>query len=208
MLMQKTMPMNILGRNITFFNQRSAEWTHPYEYEGHGTLKSSGCGIFALCHCVQWLTGKVPIAEELADFAVTFGGRGDDGTDRPLLLHTLMAHNKAAELGFRYEEDGLLNNHELLYNFLKEERGVSMANIRVGHIITFVAAREADGEKQLLVIDSHSESVDPRVIHGVRESLPGTLLTWHEEAGCRQSCAAFWVGLSMARDFNLLHRID
>ena len=208
MLMDNTMPMQIEGREIVFFNQRSEKWTHPYPYEGHGNLKNSGCGIFALCHCAQWLTGEVPSAEDLADFSVRWGGRGDDGTDRPALLHALMVHNRAAELGFRYEEDGLLNDKDKLFDFLISERGVCMGNIRVGHIVTFVAAREKDGDRQLLVIDSHSESMDPRVLHGVRKSLPQTMLTWREEAGLRQSCAAFWVDSALARDYNLLHRID
>lgn len=203
--MQKTMPMTILGRTITFFNQRCEDWTHPYEYQGRGTLKTSGCGIFSLCHCAQWLTGRVPSAEDWADFAVQYGGRGDDGTDRPLLLHTLSAHHRAEALGFRYEEDGLLNDQERLFDFLQKGQGVSMGNIRVGHIVTFLSAREINGEKQLLVLDSAADNANPRVVHGVREVLPDTLVTVVDDL---PRYGAYWVDLAMARDYNLLHRIS
>lgn len=202
--MCKTIPMTILGRTLTFFNQCSEDWTHPYEYQGRGNLHTSGCGIFSLCHCVQWLTNSVPSAEELADFAVTYGGRGDDGTDRPLLLHTLSAHHRTDALGFRYEEDGLLNDQDRLFTFLQQHQGVSMGNIRVGHIVTFLASREVHGEKQLLVLDSAADNANPRIIHGVREALPDTLVTI---ADGLPRYGAYWVDLSMARDFNLLHRI-
>ena len=44
--------VTVNGRTLRFLNQRSREWTHPYEYPPHpgGTLTSSGCGIFSACH--------------------------------------------------------------------------------------------------------------------------------------------------------------
>lgn len=81
----KTKAINLGNRTLLFHNQRCKEWTHPYPYQGEGNLANSGCGIFALCHAAQWLTGRCPNAEALADFSVREGGRGDDGTDRPAL---------------------------------------------------------------------------------------------------------------------------
>ena len=201
------------GREITLYNQRCRDWTHPYPYQGEGNLANSGCGIFSLCHCAQWLTGQVQAPEKWADFAVEKGGRGDDGTDRPELLHTLMTHGEAAKLGFRYEEDGLRNDLDTLYAFLLAHRGVSMCNLRVGHIVSLVDARERDGRRELLAIDSYSESGDPRVRDHVTEVLPGSeiLFPIRSESGLVTGealhYAAFWVEASLPRDFNLLYRV-
>lgn len=41
-------PITVLGRRMTFFNQRCKSWTHPYAYQqGTETLSSAGCGIFS-----------------------------------------------------------------------------------------------------------------------------------------------------------------
>ena len=46
------------GRKILFCNQKSADWTHPYEYEHNGSdLSDAGCGVFALVHAVEWMHG-------------------------------------------------------------------------------------------------------------------------------------------------------
>lgn len=205
--------IQVEGRKITFFNQRNKEWTHPYAYQNTETLSSAGCGIFSLCHCAQWLTGHVQIPEKWADFSCANGGRGDDGTDRPALLHALMATGMNTHLGFRYEEDGLRNDLDTLYDFLLNKRGVSMCNLRVGHIVSLVAAREKDGIKQVLAIDSYSESAAEKVRDHVLEIIPGSevLYTVKNQQGLpvgeNTAYAAFWVEASLPRDFNLLHSI-
>ncbi|MBE5802932.1 MAG: hypothetical protein E7316_00290 [Clostridiales bacterium] len=201
------------GRKITFFNQRNRDWTHPYAYHNTENLSSAGCGIFSLCHCAQWLTGHVQTPEKWADFSCANGGRGDDGTDRPGLLHALMSTGMNTLLGLRYEEDGLRNDLDILYQFLLNGDGVAMCNLRVGHIVSLVAAREKDGVRQVLAIDSYSESASEKVRDHVIEVLPGSEVTYAVKnaagliVGESTAYAAFWVDASLPRDFNLLHRI-
>ena len=208
-----TKPITVLERNLIFFNQRSRDWTHPYPYHNAENLSSAGCGIFSLCHCAQWLTGDVQMPERWADFSCANGGRGDDGTDRPALLHALMETGMAERLGFRYEEDGLRNDLDTLYDLLLHEECVSMCNLRVGHIVALVAAREQDGRKQVLAIDSYSESASEKVRDKVIEVLPGSDIVYEVKNGSGVSVgqgvsyAAFWVDASLPRDFNLLYRI-
>ena len=206
--------ISVLGRDIAYFNQRSRDWTHLYQWENNGsTLSNAGCGIFSLCHCAQWLTGREEKPEFWADFSCAHGGRGDDGTDRPALLHALQATGDAARLGFRYEEDGLRNDLDTLYDFLLNERGVSMCNLRVGHIVSLVAARSLYGRRQLLAIDSVAESSAEKVRDHVIEVVPGTEIVHAVRSasgllvGETTSYAAFWVDAALPRDFNLLHRI-
>ncbi len=209
----KTREIRVLDRPLTFFNQRCRDWTHPYPYHNDETLSSAGCGIFSLCHAAAWLTGETQSPEAWADFSVRAGGRGDDGTDRPALLHALQATGEAARLGFRYEEDGLRNDLEALWTHLAEGRGVAFCNLRVGHIVCLVAARERAGRRELLAIDSYSESADQRVRDHVREVLPGSEILWPvrsaagDTVGFTLSYGAFWVDADLPRDFNLLHRL-
>ena len=159
------------GKTVTVLNQRSRLWTHPYDYKTPqtATLSSAGCGVFSVCHCGQWLTGKEFSAEELADFSMANGGRGDDGTDRPALLAAMMEKGLAKRFGFRYEMDGLRNDLDVLWNHLYEHRGISLCNLRVGHIVSLLDARIADGEKQVLVLDSYSETMEPKIMPIVRQ---------------------------------------
>lgn len=205
----------LLGRNVAFFNQRCRDWTHPYEWEHNGsTLSNAGCGIFALCHCAQWLTGREENPEKWADFSCRTGGRGDDGTDRPALLHALQVSGEAAHLGFSYEEDGLRNDLDVLYDFLLKERGVAMCNLRVGHIVALVAAREIGGVRQVLAVDSYSESAAEKVRDHVLEVIPGSEIVYPVRnaggliVGENTAYAAFWVEASLPRDFNLLRRLS
>lgn len=213
MTVEKNTEMTILGRSFLYYNQHSKSWTHPYKWEGKGSLATSGCGIFSLCHAIQWLTGKRPSAEAWADFSKQNGGRGDDGTDRPALLHALQISGEAAKNGFFYEEDGLRNDTDTLYDFLLNERGVAFCNLRVGHIVTLVTAREKDGIRQVLAIDSCAESASEKVRDHVIEVLDGTAVTAPIrnasglEVGQTTSFAAFWVEAKLPRDFNLLHRL-
>ncbi len=210
----KTKALTLLGYDLTFFNQRCKDWTHPYAYQNTSTLSSAGCGIFALCHGVQWLTGEVQRPEQWADFSCANGGRGDDGTDRPALLHALEASGHAAHLGFRYEEDGLRNDLDTLWDFLIQGRGVSLCNLRVGHIVCLTAARVKDGMRQLLAIDSYSESASEKVRDHVLEVVEGSEIIYPVKnasglvVGEGTSYAAFWVDAALPRDFNLLHRLS
>ena len=50
----KRMDIQVLDRNMAFFNQRCRAWSHPYEWEHNGsTLSNAGCGIFSLCITVD-----------------------------------------------------------------------------------------------------------------------------------------------------------
>lgn len=210
----KTKQITVLGRDLTYFNQHHHGWDHPYAWQDNKKdLCDSGCGIFSLCHASQWLTGTVRSPEEWADFACTYGGRGDDGTDRPVLLQTLMDHHRAEELGFSYHGDGLRNDNDTLFDHLLREKGVSLCNLRVGHIVCLVAARELDGRREVLAVDSVAESDSEKVRDHVSEVLPGTENTCilYNRAGLpvgtKTSFGAFWVSADLPRDFNLLHRL-
>ena len=213
MLTPMSVPMIIEGREILFRNQRHPGWTHPYPYLGGETLHTSGCGVFALCHCLQWLTGRIHQPEDIADLSVACGGRGDDGTDRPGLLSGLEKRGLAASMGFAWRGGGLENDLPRLYAFLRKEQGVAMANIRPGHIVALLAARETEGTRQILVVDSFSESSDPRVQPHVIAPVPGTRVSFDlpVQGGAplrREGHAAFWVAADCPRDYTLLHRIQ
>lgn len=201
------------GRSLTFYNQRCRAWTHPYAYQNNATLSDAGCGIFALCHGAEWLTHQVQRPEVWADFSVQHGGRGDDGTDRPALLHALQSSGNAARLGFRYEEDGLRNDLDTLWDFLYQGKGVALCNLRVGHIVCLVSARIKDGQKQLLAIDSCAESASEKVRDHVLVVVEGSEISYSIQnhagltVGEGLAYAAFWVEASLPRDFNLLHRL-
>lgn len=202
-------------RTLRFLNQRSREWTHPYEYPPHpgGTLTSSGCGIFSACHAAEVMSGKRVSPELLADFSCREGGRGDDGTNRPKLLAAMQEKGLAASYGFRYDGDGLLNDHESLWKTM-QEGGCALCNLRVGHIVTLIAAREQNGERQLLAMDCHSESGDERVrdhvIEVVETSAVVSPITNQRGlvTGYQVNYGLFWVPLSLPRDFNLLHPLN
>lgn len=203
------------GKNMTVYNQRSRLWVHPYDYQTpqKATLSSAGCGVFSVCHCGQWLTGSVFSPEELADFSMANGGRGDDGTDRPALLAAMMREGWAARFGFRYEMDGLRNDIDTLQDHLLRHRGVALCNLRVGHIVSLMDARERAGEIQVLVIDSYSETLDPRVLPVVREIVEDSAILSSERndhgayLGDQRQFAIYWAACDSIRDFNLLHAI-
>lgn len=209
----KELYLNALGRELRLLNQRCAQWTHPYEYAPNpgGTLKSSGCGIFSTCEAVEVLSGKRISPEELADFSCRVGGRGDDGTNRPMLLKGMVEAGLDKEYGFVYNLDGHLNDHALLWDCLCKG-GVALCNIRPGHIVTLIDCRVVDGEKQILVMDCHSESADERVRESVREVLENSVIRYPVYnaqgvlTGVNCTHALFWVPLTMAKDFDLLHK--
>ena len=202
-------------RELTLYNQRSLEWTYPYEYAPNpgGTLKNSGCGVFSLCEAVEKLCGLKLRPEDVADFSCKVGGRGEDGTDRPVLLRGIVDNGLAREYGFRYDLDGHLNDHDKLWDCLRKD-GAALCNLRVGHIVTLIGCRvAANGEKQVLAMDCHSESADERVSKYVRETVPGSLITYPVEneegviTGYQQSYGMFWVPLDLPKDFDLLHHL-
>ena len=203
------------GKAMTVFNQRSRLWNHPYDYQTpqKATLSNAGCGVFSICHCGQWLTDKVFEPDELADFSMANGGRGDDGTDRPALLSAMMRKGLAAEYGFRYAYDGLRNDKDTLWTHLTEKRGVALCNLRVGHIVALVGARIENDEKQVLVIDPYSETLDDRIRPIVREVIKDSAITSHVVSGTdvflgyQTQYAVYWAACGTIRDFNLLHAL-
>lgn len=198
------------GMNIRYFNQIHKGWTHPYEYEHNGSdLHDAGCGVFSMAVVIQRLSGQEVDPNALADFSCACGGRGDDGTDRPELLSGMVRAGKDQEYGFRYDGDGLVNDHALLWKVLSEG-GCAMCNLRVGHIVAVIDCREVNGEKQMLVVDSACESSDRRVRDSVREILPESAVTYLVHNGDGLACglsishSVYWVALDTAKDFNLI----
>ena len=208
----KFIDVHITDRVIRLYNQRCREWTHPYEYAPNpgGTLTNSGCGIFSLCECIEMLSGKRVAPEELADFSVREGGRGEDGTDRPALLRALAAKGLDAEYGFAYQPAEQINDRELLWKCLSSG-GCALTNLRAGHIVALLDCRIAeDGERQVLAMDCHSESADERIASEVREVIGESEIQYDvmNDAGVRVgkaiSCGLFWVPITLAKNFDLL----
>ena len=207
-----TKGITVLERNLIFFNQRSRDWTHPYPYHNEENLSSAGCGIFSLCHCAQWLTGDVQMPERWADFSCANGGRGDDGTDRPMLLKAMQEAGRLEKIGLRYDGDGLLNDHDALWANL-EQGGVALTNLRVGHIVAVVDHRLVNGESQLLIMDSARDSMHPNVRNSICEVVPQSRVCakYTNRRGVVTQegyhYGMFWVTIEQTSDFNLLHKI-
>lgn len=209
----KTRLIRYGDREILFHNQKSADWTHPYGYgEEKSDLCGAGCGIFAIAHAVEWMTGRRIDVEALADFSLQNGGRDDTGTDRPALLSAMQRAGLAREMGFEYRFDGLRNDHQALAGVL-EAGGAALCNLRVGHIVCLVDIRERGGEKQVLAMDSVCESVREKLRDSVRECVPGSEIVFRVknaaglEVGRAVQYALFWVPLSLPMDFNLLNKL-
>ena len=202
------------GRTLRLYNQRCREWTQDYGYQGaYASLSSSGCGVFSIGNAVCFLNGIRVDAGALAAFSMENGGRGDDGTDRPALLSALEEKGWARRYGFSYKGDGLRNDLDTLYRHLLDG-GAGLGNLRVGHIVAMVQAREKDGEKQVLALDPYSETNDARITPAVRETVPGSevisavLNEKGEPVGYQLTYAMYWMPLAHVHDFNLLHRED
>ena len=209
----KTIELIYAGRQLRLCNQRCRDWTYPYGYlDGDDTLSHAGCGIFSAVHASQWLTGVFHAPEELARFSLDHGGRGDDGTDRPALLQAMMEQGLAREYGFSYHGDGLLNDLPALFQHLLNGNA-ALCNLRVGHIVALLSAREVNGVRQVLAADSYSESMDRRIADHVCEVIPGSEIistvenTHGTVVGIQRAYALFWAELGIVRDFNLLHRL-
>ena len=209
----KTIEFDYAGRHLKLCNQRCRDWTHPYGYlDNDNTLSHAGCGIFSIVNASQWLTGVFHDPDELAQFSLDHGGRGDDGTDRPVLLQAMQDAGLAREFGFSYCGDGLRNDLPVLFEHLMKGNA-ALCNLRVGHIVALVGAREQDGVRQVLAADPYSESMDSRVIERVCEVIPGSEIVSPAvndrglTVGWQKSYALFWAELDTVRDFNLLHRL-
>lgn len=209
----KTRLIRYQDREILFHNQKSAQWTHPYGFgEEQSDLCGAGCGLFAIAHAVEWMTGRRIDVEALADFSMANGGRDDSGTDRPTLLSAMQRIGLAREMGFEYRFDGLRNDHESLRQTLAEG-GTALCNLRVGHIVCLTRMREQNGELQALAIDSVCESAREKLRDSVRECVPGSEIVFQVKnaaglpVGMAVQYALFWVPLNGVMDFNLLHRI-
>lgn len=211
----KTAYIEYEGKKYRFLNQRSPEWTHPYEYQPNSgdTLSNSGCGIFSLCFVAEAMSEQIVSPEELADFSCQHGGRGDDGTDRPNLLAALQTHGLAEKYGFEYRFDGHLNDHEALWKTLVEG-GCALCNLRSGHIVALIGSRVVNHERQILALDSHSESGDSRISGFVREIAETSQVIFpiRNETGLITGYGVhygmFWVPLTLAKDFDLLHPLS
>ncbi|MBQ8537267.1 MAG: hypothetical protein IJ461_07700 [Clostridia bacterium] len=211
----KTKVIAYEDHTILFCYQSNPGWTHPYYYEnGDENLSDAGCGIFSLCHAVEWMHGIRLSAEEMADFSMANGGRGDDGTDRPGLLHGLMVTGMGKKIGLEYREDGLRNDLDALWEHMSTGKGTAFCNLRVGHIVAIVDARIVNGEKQLLVIDSVAESSRDMVRNHVREVIPQSLVIRHYKnkqglyVGQEHRYAMFWVTADLPKDFNLIYKVE
>lgn len=212
MITGKKIYLQYQGKDMTVFNQRSRLWTHDYGYidRSSSTLSSAGCGVFSVCHCGQWLTGKEFHPDTLADFSMDYGGRGDDGTDRPALLAAMQERGWAKEYGFEYKGDGLRNDLDVLKEHLLNHRGVALCNLRVGHIVSLLDARIVGDEVQALALDSYSETVHERVMPHVREVIEESAIYSYLKnendliIGERKQFALYWVNIDIVRDFNLL----
>ena len=209
----KTIELDYQGRRLRLCNQRCRNWTHPYGYlDNDNTLSHAGCGIFSIVNASEWLTGVFHDPDELAQFSLDHGGRGDDGTDRPVLLQAMTDLGLAREYGFDYHGDGLRNDLDTLYTHLLNGNA-ALCNLRVGHIVAIIGARERDGVRQVLAADPYSESMDSRVTDHVFEVVPGSeVISAVQNAhgltvGWQRTYALFWADLSIVRDFNLLRRV-
>lgn len=209
----KTIVVEYNEKKLTINNQKSKLWSHAYSYgKDNSTLSDAGCGLFAIAHVSNFLTGQDVSVEALADFACENGARDDTGTDRPTLLSALVRSGQAWQMGFDYHHDGLRNDHNSLKAHL-HAGGLALCNIRVGHIVLLCDIREIDGEAQVLVIDSYSESGDHRIIQNVCAVIEQSVIdapVYSKSkalAGYTRHYAMYWVPLSMARDFNLIYRL-
>ena len=208
-----TVSVPVGERVLTVYNQRNKRFTHPYcdEANPDGNLSSSGCGIFSCCELIEFMSGKTVSPEDMADFSCRVGGRDETGTNRPMLLKGIVDNGLDAEYGFNYVPADLSNDHDALWAALTSG-GCAMCNLRTGHITSLIGAREVGGEKQVLVLDCHSESADERVAPFVREVLPESAVTCpvRNEAGVitgyNTTYAAFWVPLTLCKNFNIINK--
>ena len=88
----------------------------------------------------------------------------------------MMAHGYAGQCGFSYQLDGLRNDLEALWEHMRAGNA-ALCNLRVGHIVALVDARETERGREYLVIDSYSESAHEKVKNAVREVVEASSIT-------------------------------
>ena len=208
----KIVHFNLYGMPLSFCNQSSEKWVYPYPYEGSDDdLCSSGCGLFSVVHAVECMQGFFCPPEVVAHFALKCGGRGDDGTDRPTLLRAMEKEGFAAKLGFSYNGEDLRNDKEALFEHLIEGNGTALCNLRVGHIVALIGARETEKGQEVLVIDSSSETDNIAIRNMITEVLPESRIRKEKKNADGMICsyaetyACYWAKMETVRDFNLLH---
>lgn len=208
----KTVHFNLCGMPFSFCNQSSEKWVYPYAYDNNGEdLCDAGCGIFSIVHAVECMQGFFCPPEIIARFSVLHGGRGDDGTDRPTLLRAMEKEGLAAKLGFCYHGEDLRNDKEALFDHLMEGNGTALCNLRKGHIVTLIGARETEKGQEVLVIDSSSETDNPAIRNMITQVLPESKILKEKRNADHLLCsmamtyAVYWAKLETVRDFNLLH---
>ena len=90
----------------------------------------------------------------------------------------------------------------------------ALCNLRVGHIVALLDAREENGKRQLLAMDSVAESAGEKVRNSVYGVVDGSLISYpiRNSAGLvvghGESYALFWVDAELPRDFNLLIKTE
>ena len=106
----------------------------------------------------------------------------------------------------------LLNDLPVLYDHLTVGNA-ALCNLRVGHIVALLGARESNGVRQVLAADPYSESADSRIADHVREVIPGSEIVSAVTnvsgltVGWQKTFAMFWADLSIVRDYNLLYKL-
>ena len=203
------------GKNLTFFNQRSDQWTYPYEHERapKDNLHTAGCGLFALSHGIQWLQNVKISPTELADFSKKHGGRGDDGADRPTLLAACMDQGLGQKYGFYYQKDGLLNDLDQLWQHIFIRKGIALCNLRKGHIVVLVEGAVYRNQKVYLAIDSYSENNSEKIRDCVLKVIEPSRVTASIKdekgtyIGTEDHYGMFWVDAQKPMDYNLIYRI-
>ncbi len=203
------------GRNITFYNQRSRLWTQPYAYVSapEEDLHAAGCGLFSLSHALEWMNDVKADPVELADFSLKYGGREEDGTNRPALLAACMDYGFGQKYRFRYDYDGLLNNKERLWEHISQKKGVALCNLRKGHIVALVDSKVMPtGERAFLAIDSFSESTRDTVRNHVLQVVEQSLVSSNQlnqsslYVGSSTQYGMFWVKAELPMDYNLIYK--
>lgn len=211
----KELHARILERDMVIFNQHSSDWNHVYNHpvDPFDTLKTAGCGIFSICHAVEWLTGRLLDPNELAEFSMNNAGRMYDGTNRPALLKAMQTSGMAQKNGFSYSYDEPGNDPDELYRHIVN-RGVALCNLRKGHIVCLVAARTVKDVRQLLAVDSHPSCVSNVQYESILEVLNDCYIVYETKnssgvvTGVSAQAAAFWVDVRSAFDYNLLYPLN
>ena len=208
----KIVHFDLCGMPFAFCNQSSKNWVYPYEYQGDKEdLCDAGCGIFSIVHAVECMQGFFCPPEIIARFSVMNGGRGDDGTDRPTLLRAMEEKGLAKTLGFCYHGEDLRNDKEALFEHLIEGNGTALCNLRKGHIVCLIGARETDEGQEVLAIDSANETDNVLLREMITEVLPETVIRKEKKnskglvVSRAVTYAAYWVKMDTVKDFNLLH---